>query len=86
MIFCLLVKFNDNNFQKGGVRFHTCCGGAADTLPRGSAGAHVPLLPLAGAAGASTPFPSPPGSKLFGMKVLKLTLRVKSTVKISFQG
>ena len=58
---------NDSNSQKGGVvKFHTCCGGAADTLPRGSALAQVPLLPI---SGVPYQFPSPPGSKLFGMKV-----------------
>ena len=58
---------NDGNSQKGGVvKFHTCCGGAADTLPRGSALAQVPLLPM---SGVPYQFPSPPGSKLFGMKV-----------------
>ena len=42
--------------QRGSVKFHTCCGGAADTLPRGA----TPLLPISA--------PAPPGSKLLGMK------------------
>ena len=68
---------NNGNFKKGGVKFHTCCGGAADTLPRGSGLAQVPLLPI---SGVPYQFPSPPGSKLFGMKVRNMLLNNLNTL------